>query len=274
MLYEGAFVAERYTAVGSFVDKLISEGGEGLDPTVAGIITRARDIPAHQLYADQDRLAELRTRAIAELGDADALLLPTTPGHPTLAEVAADPLGANARLGRFTNSTNLFDLAAVAVPAGLTPAGLPFGVMLIGPAFTDERLARIAGLLQPRLRIAVVGAHLSGQPLNSQLIALGAELERTTTTAPVYRLHALPTTPPKPGLVHVGEGGAAIEAEVWRLPAEGLGQLLAALPRPMALGRVELADGSHVPGFLCEPSALEGAEDITAYGGWRAYVNR
>ncbi|GGN70328.1 amidase [Streptomyces albiflavescens] len=271
MLYEGAFVAERYTAVGSFVDKLIAEGGAGLDPTVAGIITRARDIPAHQLYTDQDRLAELHTRALTQLGDADALLLPTTPGHPTLAAVAADPLGANARLGRFTNSTNLFDLAAVAVPGG-TVDGLPFGVMLIGPAFTDERLARIARLLQPRLRIAVVGAHLSGQPLNTQLLSLGAEWERTTTTAPAYRLHALSTTPPKPGLVHVGTGGSAIEAEVWRLPAEGLGCLLADLPRPMALGRVELADGTHVPGFLCEPGALEGAKDITEYGGWRGYL--
>ncbi|MFD5626810.1 allophanate hydrolase [Streptomyces sp. NPDC127072] len=271
MLYEGAFVAERYTAVGSFVDKLISEGGTGLDPTVAGIITRARDIPAHQLYADQERLAVLRANALAQLGDADALLLPTTPGHPTLAEVAADPLGANARLGRFTNSTNLFDLAAVAVPAG-TVSGLPFGVMLIGPAFTDERLARVARLLQPRLRVAVVGAHLSGQPLNGQLLALGAEFERATSTAPVYRLHALSTTPPKPGLVHAGAEGAAVEAEVWQLPAEGLGALLAGLPRPMTLGRVELADGTHVPGFLCEPAALEGAQDITEYGGWRAYL--
>lgn len=278
MLYQGAFVAERYTAVGAFVDKLLAEGGEAgatLDPTVAGIITRARDIPAHQLYADQERLAALHTRALAELADADALLLPTAPGHPTLAEVAADPLGANARLGRFTNSTNLFDQAAVAVPAGKVD-GLPFGVMLIGPAFTDERLATIARLLRPETRLAVVGAHLAGQPLNPQLLALGARLERTTTTAPVYRLHALPTTPPKPGLVHVGEGetgGAAIEAEVWLLPAEGLGRFLAALPRPMALGRVELADGTHVSGFLCEPAALEGAEDITTYGGWRAYLD-
>lgn len=273
MLYEGAFVAERYTAVGSFVDKLLSEGGAGLDPTVAGIITRARDIPAHQLFADQDRLAALRARALAELGDADALFLPTAPGHPTLAEVAADPLGSNARLGRFTNSTNLFDLAAVAVPAGEV-AGLPFGVMLIGPAFTDERLALIARTLTaPTTRIAVVGAHLSGQPLNGQLLSLGARLERTTRTAPVYRLHALSTEPPKPGLVHVGEGGAAIEAEVWRLPAEGLGRLLAALPRPMALGRVELADGDEAPGFLCEPGALDGARDITEHGGWRAYLN-
>ncbi|MEU4166850.1 allophanate hydrolase [Streptomyces sp. NPDC026665] len=272
MLYEGAFVAERYTAVGSFVDKLISEGSTELDPTVAGIITRARDVPAHRLYADQERLASLRTRALAELGDADALLLPTAPGHPTLAEVAADPLGANARLGRFTNSTNLFDLAAVAVPAGRTPAGRPFGVMLIGPAFTDERLARIARLLEPETRLAVVGAHLSGQPLNPQLLSLGARLERTTTTAAVYRLHALATSPPKPGLVHVGAGGAAVEAEVWRLPADGLGHLLAALPRPMTLGSVELADGTHVPGFLCEPGALEGAPDITHHGGWRAYT--
>ncbi|WP_405610932.1 allophanate hydrolase [Streptomyces sp. NBC_00076] len=273
MLYEGAFVAERYTAVGSFVDKALAANDPSLDATVAGIITRARDIPAHQLFADTDRLAVLRTRALAALADADALLLPTAPGHPTLAEVAADPLGSNARLGRFTNSTNLFDLAAVAVPAG-EANGLPFGVMLIGPAFTDERLATIARLLQPQTQLAVVGAHLSGQPLNPQLLSLGARLDRTTTTAPVYRLHALATTPPKPGLVHVGEGGAAIETEIWRLPAEGLGRLLAALPRPMALGSVHLADGTHVPGFLCEPEALTGAEDITQYGGWRSYLDR
>jgi allophanate hydrolase len=272
MLYEGAFVAERYTAVGAFVDKLLAEGGEGLDPTVAGIITRARDIPAHRLYTDTERLTALRTRALAELADADALLLPTAPGHPTLAEVAADPLGANARLGRFTNSTNLFDLAAAAVPAGEVN-GLPFGVMLIGPAFTDERLANIASLLQPQARVAVVGAHLTGQPLNPQLLSLGAVFDRTTTTAPLYRLHALRTTPAKPGLVHVGEGGAQIEAEIWRLPAEGLGRLLTALPRPMTLGSVELSDGSRVPGFLCEPGPLKEAQDITEYGGWRSYLN-
>ncbi|MEH0442929.1 allophanate hydrolase [Streptomyces sp. B21-102] len=273
MLYEGAFVAERYTAVGAFVDKAKAEGGAGLDPTVAAIIGGARDIPAHRLFADQDRLAALRTRALAELADADALLLPTAPGHPTLAEVAADPLGANARLGRFTNSTNLFDLAAVAAPAGEVN-GLPFGVMLVGWAHTDERLARIAALLRPETRLAVVGAHLTGQPLNPQLLALGARLDVTTTTAPVYRLHALRTSPPKPGLEHVGEGGAAVEAEVWRLPAEGLGRLLAALPRPMTLGSVELSDGSRVPGFLCEPSALTDAEDITSHGSWRTYLNQ
>jgi allophanate hydrolase len=272
MLYEGAFVAERYTAVGAFVDKATAADDASLDPTVAAIITGARDLPAHRLYADMDHLGTLRARALEELADADALLLPTAPGHPTLAEVAADPLGANARLGRFTNSTNLFDLAAAAVPAGEVN-GLPFGVMLIGPAHTDDRLARIASLLRPETRLAVVGAHLTGQPLNPQLLSLGARYDRTTTTAPVYRLHALKTDPPKPGLVHVGEGGAEIEAEVWRLPAEGLGRLLSALPRPMALGRVELSDSTHVPGFLCEPGALENAEDITEHGGWRPYLN-
>ncbi|MFB7997234.1 allophanate hydrolase [Streptomyces sp. NPDC056002] len=278
MLYEGAFVAERYTAVGAFIDA--HKDSPGLDPTVAGIISRAKDIPAHRLYADQQRLASLRARALATLGDADALLLPTAPGHPAITEVAADPLGVNARLGRFTNSTNLFDQAAVAVPAGEVN-GLPFGVMLIGPAFTDERLVRIAGLLtHPPQRLAVIGAHLSGQPLNGQLLAVGGRLVRTTTTAQAYRLYALNTVPPKPGLVRAGEnagggetgGGGAIEAEVWQLPAEGLGMFLAALPRPMALGSVELADGSFVTGFLCEPQAVEGAREITSYGSWRAYL--
>lgn len=271
LLYEGAFVAERYTAVGAFIDA--HRDSPDLDPTVAGIITAARDLPAHRLFADQARLAALRTRAEAELADADALLLPTAPGHPTLAEVAADPLGSNARLGRFTNSANLLDLCAVAVPAGQVD-GRPFGVMLLGPARTDDRVAEVAALLEPPLRVAVVGAHLTGQPLNHQLTSLGARLTATTTTAAAYRLYALDTVPAKPGLVRVAEKGAAVEAEVWELSAAALGALTAALPRPMALGSVELAAGAGVPGFLCEPSALPGAEDITAHGGWRAYLDR
>ncbi|MEE4544566.1 allophanate hydrolase [Streptomyces sp. V4-01] len=269
LLYEGAFVAERYTAVGAFVDK----GAADLDPVVAGIIGAGAGVPAHRLFADRLRLAELHDRAAAELGDADALLLPTTPGHPTHAAVAADPLGANARLGRFTNSTNLLDLCAVAVPAG-DVHGLPFGVMLVGPAHTDDRVAEVAALLAPPLRIAVLGAHLTGQPLNHQLRSLGARWACTTRTAPAYRLYALDTEPPKPGLVRVAEGGAAVEAEVWELSPAALGALAAALPRPMVLGSVELDGGDSVPGFLCEPQALTGAEDITGYGGWRGYLGR
>ncbi|MHA6764423.1 allophanate hydrolase [Streptacidiphilus sp. PAMC 29251] len=303
LLYQGAFVAERYAAVGAFVDKHADTPQAGLDPTVAAIIGAARDIPAHRLYADQEELARLRDAALAGLGEADALLLPTTPGHPTLAEVAADPLGTNSRLGRYTNSTNLFGLCAVAVPAGTVPqtvvpgaagpggaepraaepdvagpaaaaGGGPFGVMLIGRAHTEARLGLVARLLERAapVRLAVVGAHLSGEPLNPQLLALGARLVAATATASDYRLHALPTTPPKPGLVRIPSGGAAIEAEVWELPPEGLGRLVADLPSPMAIGRVRLADGSTAAGFLCEPAALTDAPDITAHGGWRSYL--
>ena len=271
LLYQGAFVAERYTAVGAFLDKhAASPEDAGIDPVVAAIITAARDLPAHQLFADQAELDRLRRAALAELGDADALLLPTAPGCPTLEAVAADPVGTNTRLGRFTNSTNLLGLCALAVPAGP-----PFGVMLIGRPHTEAALGALARLLEaaPPVRLAVVGAHLSGQPLNHQLLALGARLAAVTATAPEYRLYALPTSPPKPGLVRVAEGGASVDAEVWELPAAGLGRLLAGLPAPMALGSVRLADGSTVPGFLCEPAALRpDPPDITPYGGWRAYL--
>ncbi|MFE2561418.1 allophanate hydrolase [Streptomyces sp. NPDC059352] len=276
LLYEGAFVAERYTAVGAFVDEQLAMGSTDLDPTVAGIVSRAGTIPAHRLFADRVRLAELADRARDALGAADALLLPVTPGHPTLAEVAADPVGANARLGRFTNSTNLLGQCALAVPAG-TVDGRPFGVMLIGRPHTDDRLLAIARRMTPPVPLAVVGAHLTGEPLNPQLLTLGGRFVRATVTAPRYRLHALATTPPKPGLVRMAPGaeaGASVEAEVWELPAEGLGLLLAGLPAPMTLGRVELVDGTAVPGFLCEPEALAGAEDITGYGGWRGYQAR
>ena len=271
MLYGSAFVAERYDAVGEFIDQ--HADSPDLDPVVRGIITAGREIPAHHLYRDLAELERLRALALAELGEADALLLPTTPGHPTSAEVAADPVGANARLGRFTNSTNLLGLCALAVPAGEV-RGLPFGVMLVGRPHTESRLAALARTFgePPRVRLAVVGAHLSGQPLNGQLLALGATPVTATRTAPDYRLYALDTVPAKPGLVRVPLGGAAVEAEVWELPAAGLGRLVAGLPEPMALGGVRLADGTRVTGFLCEPAALAGAEDITAHGGWRAYL--
>ena len=178
----------------------------------------------------------------------------------------------NSRLGRFTNSANLLGLCAIAVPAG-TGAGLPFGVMLVGPAHTEERLGAIARLLTaPPARLAVFGAHLTGRPLTGQLTALGGRFAAEIRTAASYRMYALRTEPAKPGLVRVAGPGAEIAGELWELPAAGLGTLLAALPQPMALGQVELADGTRVPGFLCEPGALDGAEDITAAGGWAAYL--
>jgi allophanate hydrolase len=268
LLYEGAFVAERYTAVGEFIDAHRAD----VDPTVGAIISAARDIPAHRLFRDQEELQRLGKVALAELDKVDALLLPTTVEHPTLDQVAADPIGANARLGRFTNFANLLGLAALAIPAG-TVDGLPFGISLVGKGFTDSTLAAIAATVPSTARIAVVGAHLTGQPLNTELVARGGVLVEQTRTASAYRLFALDTTPPKPGLVRDSEG-VAIETEVWELPVSSFGSFIAALPSPMAIGKVELADGTWVPGFTCERYALANAEDITSFGAWRAYLSR
>lgn len=268
LLYEGAFVAERYTAVGEFIDGHQAD----VDPTVATIIGNAKSIPAHQLFADCERLAELAEQADEQLSEVDAIVMPTTTEHPTIAEVSADPIGVNARLGRYTNSTNLFGLAALAIPAG-TVGGLPFGISLVGKAFTDTTLTAIARSVPDTRRIAVVGAHLTGQPLSTQLVERGGKLVETTKTAPTYRLYALNTTPPKPGLVRA-EDGNAIEAEVWELPVAAFGDFVASLPTPMAIGQVELADGTWAPGFTCERYALKKATEITEYGGWRAYLAR
>jgi len=284
LLYEGAFLAERYTAVGEFID---AHPGD-VDPTVAAIIGASRSLPAHQLAGDLDRLAELRRRTDPIWERIDALLLPTTPTVFTLAEVAEEPVARNSVLGRYTNSCNLLDLAAIAVPAGERLDAPPVGISFFGPAWSDDRLielaARFLGKSPPNapaapspLQIAVAGAHLSGQPLNWQLTDRGGRLVSSTTTSETYRLHALETVPPKPGLVRVGAGeagagGAPIEVEVWELDEAGFGSFVASIPAPMVIGKVELADGTEVSGFLCEAGALHGAADITAHGGWRTYL--
>ncbi|WP_409493271.1 allophanate hydrolase [Amycolatopsis sp. cmx-11-12] len=269
LLYEGAFVAERYSAVGEFIDAR----PDVVDPAVRRIIGAAKDIPAHRLFTDLATLDGLSREASAVLSTVDCVLLPTTTEHPTIAEVEADPLGVNARLGRFTNSTNLLGLSSLAVPAG-TVGGLPFGVMLVGAAYADRILADVARLVPRRTRIAVVGAHLRGQPLNHELTSRGGRFVSAGPTAAEYRLYALDTVPPKPGLVRVASGGEPIEAEVWDLPFAGFGEFVAGVPAPLAIGKVRLADGSEVSGFVCEPIAVEGAEDITGYGGWLGHLGR
>jgi allophanate hydrolase len=251
------------------------------------------------LASDIERLTRLRCAAASEWRRAGAasLVLPTVPIHPTLAEVAADPVGLNTQLGRFTTFLNLLDMCAVSVPFG-TCDGLPFGLSCIGPAFTDLVQAELASRLErggtvpsstiqppsswraaragrpapPGIVLGVVGAHLTGQPLNHQLTDRCGRLLGTTTTAERYRLLALDTAPAKPGLVRVRSGGERITVEIWELPPAGFGDFVAHVPAPMVIGTLELADGALVPGFLCEPIALEGAADITEYGGWRAYL--
>ncbi|ROQ40788.1 allophanate hydrolase [Frondihabitans sp. PhB188] len=272
LLYGGAFVAERYAAVGDFVDGHRDLIGTDLDPTVASIVLAGAEPSAVDLFRDRETLERLGQTGLAALDGCDALLTPTTTWHPTLAEVAADPVGANSRMGRFTNFANLLDLASLAVPAGFVD-GLPFGVMLTGPAFSDRALAGLATrILHPRIDLLVVGRHLRGQPLERQLVVAGGTFSRAVRTAASYRLHALATTPPKPGLVAVSAGGAPIAGEVWSLPAAGFATFVAALPAPMTIGAVTLEDGAVVRGFLCEPAALDGARDITRFGGWRTYL--
>ena len=291
LLYGGAFVAERHAAVGAFVDAHRHD----VDPTVGHIISAASHIGATELVADQAALAGLAAEARAEWRrvGADALLLPTTTSHPTLDDVAADPVGVNIELGRYTTFLNLLDMCAVAVPAGQV-GGLPFGVSCMGPAFGDlvqldlaRRLegcepagpvrswqeARRGRLAPPALPIAVVGAHLAGQPLNHQLTDRGARLLASARTADRYRLHTLATEPPKPGLRRVQRDGAHIELEVWELAPARFADFVASVPLPMVIGTVLLEDGSSVPGFLCEPAALQDAPDISAYGGWRGYLD-
>jgi allophanate hydrolase len=293
LLYGGSFVAERYAAVGDHIREHAELIGRDLDPVVAAIVVDAAKHTAAGYFADRERLDQLAARAARALDGCDALLTPTTTLHPSIAEVLEDPVGVNARLGTYTNFANLLDLAAVAVPAG-TVAGLPFGIMLTGPAGSDARLAEIAARYdQADVDLLVVGAHLSGQPLNHELLAAGGTLLGPAATAPCYRLYALDTRPPKPGLVRVAvapadaagtaepspvagapAAGASIAGEVWRLPAAGFARFMSGIVAPMAIGRVRLDDGRDVLGFLCEPAAVHGAADITSYGGWRAWTSR
>jgi allophanate hydrolase len=299
LLYEGPWVAERYATVQTLLDSK----PEALDRTVASVIAKARQFSAVDSFRAQYELQAARQKLAALWDTVDLLMAPTTPRHPSFAELAADPVGANAVLGTYTNFVNLLGWCALALPSGTAAEGLPFGVTFIGPAQADAALARwgqawqaCTGLplgatgraaepsahpaasvrwpaTQATLPLAVVGAHLSGLPLNGQLLERGAVLRQAATTAPKYRLYALPgTTPPKPGLVRVPDGGASLAVEVWDMPMDQLGSFLALIPQPLGLGTLELADGSTEHGFLCESVAIQGARDISNFGGWRSFM--
>jgi allophanate hydrolase len=273
LLYGGAYVAERYAAVGAHIAAHPELIGSDLDPTVAGIVLAGAGPSAAELFADAERLDVLAARSRDLLAGFDALLTPTTTWHPTLDQVAADPVGANSRMGRFTNFANLLDLSALAVPAGSVD-GLPFGVMLTGPAFHDRSLAALAVRLhRAPVDLFVVGAHLAGHVLHHELLAAGATLVGAADTTADYRLFALNTVPAKPGLVRVDTDGGPVRGEVWRLPVDGFGAFVASLSRPMSIGTVTLTDGRAVKGFLCEPAATSGARDITQHGSWSAWLD-
>jgi len=293
LLYEGPWVAERLAAIRPFFESHPDQ----VHPVVRKIIEGASGFSAADLFSGLTKLEALRKRAAGLWDRADVLVVPTSPTIYTIKEVLAEPFLNNRRLGHYTNFVNLMDLAACAVPASMRPDGLPCGITLIAPAGTDLMLANLAqrfhhltglklGALDEVLpppaaiatgddsvRVAVVGAHLSGLPLNHQLTGRGARLEKPARTTARYRLFALPgTTPPKPGMVRDADKGSVIDVEVWRLPVAEYGSFVAGIPSPLGIGQVELDDGEWVQGFLCESWAVNGAEEISQLGGWRAYL--
>lgn len=279
LLYAGPWVAERLTTAA----ELLQRNPDAVHPVVRGIIEGGSRYSAVDTFRALYRLGELRRKAEQVMQGCDALLLPTAPSHYTIQEVLENPLELNARLGTYTNFVNLLDLSALAVPAGFKRSGLPFGVTFMASAFHDTRLLELGRAFtgeKPRsskpapgaVWLAVAGAHLSGQPLNHELTSRGARRVRTTKTAPEYRLYALDTVPPKPGLVHApGESAHAIEVEIWELTQAAFGDFVAHIPAPMSIGMTKLADGSLVKGFSCEPYALEGAREISQFGSWRSF---
>jgi allophanate hydrolase len=297
LLYGGPWVAERLAGISDF----FAGHQADMDPTVRSIIGGGRAHDAVSAFKGRYRLAELRRQTEATWSRVDMLLLPTTPTTYTVEQMLAEPVLRNSHLGRYTNFVNLFDLAAIAIPAGFgRQTNLPAGVTLVGPAFSDDALASYAaelhvhigkgagmdrsapisqaGLPAPKTEtvdIVVVGAHLTGMPLNRELVELGGQLVRACRTASDYRLFALLNTiPPKPGLVKSpNSAGSGIDVEVWSLPVAGFGKFVSKIPAPLGIGKVTLEDNTAVCGFLCEQHAVQRADEITQYGGWRAYMS-
>ncbi len=293
LLYEGPWVAERYAAIEPFID----QSADSLHPVTRQIIAGGASPRAAEAFKAQYRLAELRRQTESVWADVDLIVTPTAGRHYRIDEVETDPVQKNSDLGYYTNFMNLLDFAALAVPAGFRDDGLPFGVTLFAPAFTDRDLLALGDRLQRAsverlgatdqplpaetleaggehiVPVAVCGAHLSGLPLNWQLTQRRGRLAQTTRTAPEYRFYALPGGPPeRPGLVRVTEGGAAIDVEVWDVPASEFGSFAAGIPAPLGIGKLTLDDGREVPGFIAEPIATQGATDITGLGSWRRYL--
>ncbi|MBS0269743.1 MAG: allophanate hydrolase [Proteobacteria bacterium] len=296
LLYDGPWVAERLFAADD-----LSEND--LNPVVGDVIRSGKNKSALSAFEGFYRLAEFRRAADAEWKRMDVMVLPTAGTIYKIADMLADPIRLNSNLGAYTNFVNLLDLSALAVPAGFRDDGIPFGVTLIGRAFADGQLAAMGDMLHRALdgaklgatqaalsgtasatarpakkrtvEVAVVGAHLRGQPLNGQLTERNAIYRETCRTAEGYRLYALPgTTPPKPGLVFDGSGPGGIEVEIWEMDETAFGSFVALIPPPLGIGTLILDDGRQVKGFLCESHALRGAEDITEFGGWRAWLSR
>lgn len=291
-LYYGPWVAERTVAVGEMINR-----PEEMDPVVHGIVSSGLKYSAVQAYEAEYLRAELTRQIQQTLAQFDALVVPTSPTIHTLEEMKQEPVHYNSHFGYYTNFTNLADLAALALPAPFRNDDLPAGITLIAPAWHDRALADFGlrwqqqmalplgatGRAQPavhaalpvstdHVRVAVVGAHLTGMPLNFQLTTRQAVLVEETQTARCYRLFALLDGPiKKPGLMRA-EQGSAITVELWDIPLARFGEFVAEIPAPLGIGSLTLANGRVVKGFICEGSALNSALEITEFGGWRNWL--
>lgn len=291
-LYQGSWVAERTVAVGDMLRQ-----PENMDPVVHGIVASGERFSAVEAFRAEYLRAELARQIQQTLASFDALVVPTSPTIHTREAMKQEPVRYNSQLGAYTNFTNLADLSALALPAPFRSDGLPAGITLIAPAWHDRALASFGLRWQAQLalplgatgkmlpagpatlppsashvRLAVVGAHLTGMPLNHQLTSRDAVWVEETRTAENYRLYALANTQPaKPGLAKSNDG-AAIIVELWDIPLARFGEFVAEIPAPLGIGTLTLADGRQVKGFICEPAALNDAVDITEFGGWRHWL--
>jgi allophanate hydrolase len=284
LLYDGPWVAERTAAL----LPLLKSNPSAIHPVVRAIVEKGLKFSAVETFEAQYQLKSYLRFAEAMWDKIDVLVLPTTPSIFTHAELRADPIGKNSKLGLYTNFVNLLDMSAIAIPAGFRNNGTGFGVTLIAPAWAEETLFALGKSyeqsfaiqnvppldLTPPLqgvKLAVVGAHLHGMPLHHQLADRNARFIRAAKTAPSYKLFAMQTTPPKPALIY-DETGAALDLEIYELSHDAFGAFTEEVPAPLAIGTVTLEDGSSVKGFVAEPRAMHGAKDVTSFGGWRAYI--
>lgn len=308
-LYEGPWVSERYTATKKFFET--NPPVELLDPTVTSIIKSGEKFTAAQAFDYEYKRQGILQKVEVLLEGIDVVVVPTSPLNPSIKQVQDEPIKVNSMQGTYTNFVNLADMSALAIPAGFRLDGLPFGITLLSKKFNDYALLDLAHRYmkqytkeQPRyfgclkesivttgdelipsiptpnpatsIKLAVVGAHLSGMALHWQLEKVNATFIEKTKTSKNYKLYALPKVGPiaKPGLRRVdADIGSEIEIETYFVPKETFGDFIAMVPEPLGIGSVETSNGEWVKSFICEEFGYKqhGTTDITEFGGWRSY---
>ncbi|WP_016954083.1 allophanate hydrolase [Catenovulum agarivorans] len=291
LLYEGPWVAERYIAT----QDIIENNPQAMLDVTRTIISSGNKPLATDCFAALYQLQALKKQADLIVGQADFLLTPTAGRHYTRKEINENPIGYNSNLGYYTNFMNLLDYSAIAVPTGFTDKKMPFGVTLFSFAMQDQKLLAYADKVMQQnqltlgatewpfnkdslntnensgfIDIAVCGAHLSGMALNWQLLERNALLLEQTTTAKAYQMYSVPGQVERPALIRSTGATQSFEVEVWRMPTEHFASFVKGIAEPLGIGKVELADGRFVSGFIAESTAQSG-KNISEFASWRKY---